>query len=259
MLKITSPHNEKIKNLVKLTKNRERSKNSLIIIEGARAIKEALRAGLAISQLFCCPGIIKDRSVLAKFKNFIEVDEAIFLKVSYAEHPDGYLALAAPKILNFESVKLSKKPLVLVLESLEKPGNLGAILRSAYASKVDLVVINNPKTNIYNPNVIRASEGFLFQNQVVMASRPETYNFLKNHKICIVATSLKADKIYTSFNFTQPCALVIGSEDKGLSRDWLSQADKQIKIPMQTGIDSLNASVSTAVILFEAWRQRGFI
>lgn len=258
MLKITSPHNEKIKNLIRLAKNRERDKQSLIIIEGARAIKEAMRAGFLVSQAFFCRELIKDKSLLPNFPDFIEVEPSVFKRVSYAENPDGYLVLAKPKYLDLKDSKLSSQPLVLVLESLEKPGNLGAILRSAYAAKVDLIIINDPKTDIYNPNVIKASEGFLFNNQVLIATQKATYKFLKDHGILILATSIQATKIYTGIDFTKPYALVIGSESKGLSRSWLSLADEQIKIPMKPGIDSLNASVSTAIILFEAWRQRGF-
>lgn len=258
MLKITSPHNEKIKQLIGLSKSKERNKQALIIIEGARAIKEALRAGFVVNQAFFCREMIKERSLLSKLSNFIEVEAKIFRKISYAENPDGYLVLAQPKYLDLSQVNLSRNPLVLVLESLEKPGNLGAILRSAYAAKVDAVIINDPQTDIYNPNVIRASEGFLFNNQVVVASQKETLGFLKSKGVYILATSLRATKVYTGFDFTKPCAIVIGSESKGLSHSWLSLADEQIKIPMQPGIDSLNVSVSTAIVLFEAWRQRGF-
>lgn len=266
MEKITSLQNQKIKNLIKLAKPRERKKQNLIIIEGQRAITEALRAKFVIKELFFCPElggtamikeIIKDGPGAKDFVR-TQVSPEVFKKITYAENPDGYLAIAEPRYLNLEESKLSKNPLIIVLESLEKPGNLGAILRTAYAAKVDLIIINDLKTDIYNPNVIRASEGFLFNNQIVVASREETSVFLKKKKIKTFATSLKAKKVYTGSNFKNSVALIIGTESSGLSTDWLSLADEQIKIPMQAGIDSLNVSVSTAIILFEAWRQRDF-
>lgn len=261
MEKITSPQNEKIKNIIKLSKARERQKQSLLIIEGARAIKEAIKAGFLLPELYYCPEIIqdnKDKDVFKRKFNLIAVSREIFTKITYSENPDGYLALALPKYLKLDEVKISQNPLVIVLESLEKPGNLGAILRTAYAAKIDLIIINDPKTDIYNPNVIRASEGFVFAKQIVVASRQETYNFLVSNKIKIVASSIKAEKVYTECNLKKGVAVLMGTESTGLSKDWLKLADEQIIIPMNTGIDSLNVSVSTAIIIFEAWRQRGF-
>ncbi|MCX6798276.1 MAG: RNA methyltransferase [Candidatus Falkowbacteria bacterium] len=263
MEKITSPQNLKIKNLIKLFKGRERKKQSLIIIEGERAIEQAVRGGFLIKEIFYCPEIAKTKLSRVRFlnnKDYLSspVSARVFNKITYAEKPDGYLALAEAKYLGLDKIKLDNRALVIVLESLEKPGNLGAILRTAYAAKVDLIIINDLKTDIYNPNVVRASEGYLFDSRVVVADKNETYNFLKKNKVKVLATSLRAKKIYTNFDFKIATAIIMGTESSGLSNDWLKLADEQIKIPMNQGIDSLNVSVSTAIILFEAWRQRGF-
>jgi len=260
MEKITSQHNGKIKNLIKLAKAKERKKQSLIIVEGARAMSEALKAKIEIKQFFYCPEL--DNQKKNQFKLAISpilVSREVFLKIAYAENPDGYLALVeAPKTSLLPSLKVKADSLFLVLESLEKPGNLGAILRSAYAAKVEAIIINDPKVDIYNPNVVRASEGLLFANKVVLAGQEESLSFFEANGVKTLATSLKASRIYTEIDFKRASAIIIGSEAQGLGQFWLKRADERIKIPMRPGMDSLNASVSAAVVIFEAWRQRGF-
>lgn len=258
MEKITSSQNKRIKELLKLAKPRERHKQGLIVIDGLRAIKEAVKANFIINEIFYCPEIAKSQWLNLKNFSTCELAKNLFLKISYAENPDGYLAIAEPRQLGLDQVKLSDKPLILVLEALEKPGNLGAILRTAYAAKVDLIIINDPKTDIYNPNVVRASEGFIFDHQLVVADAKSTREFLKSHHIKTFATSLKARKNYVAADFKEACAIVFGAESSGLGAAWLKAADEQIKIPMREDMDSLNVSVSAAIILFEAWRQRGF-
>jgi TrmH family RNA methyltransferase len=259
MLKITSLDNNKIKEVVSLQKNKKRQEAGLILVDGFREIILAKQADLEIIDLFYCPDLTKkgldDFSKLEKEK-IVEVSEAVFKKICYKEKPDGLFAIIRRPGNDFKKIKLSKKPLVLVLEAVEKPGNLGAIIRTAYAAGVEAIIINNGQTDIYNPNVIRASEGLIFFQPVFNLSFDKTIKFFKDNKIKSFAAGTKGSKDYLTVNYSQACALVLGSEDKGLSDNWLEKADQVIKIEMQKGIDSLNVSVSGAIIVYEALRQR---
>ncbi|MFH1583087.1 MAG: RNA methyltransferase [Candidatus Falkowbacteria bacterium] len=254
--KIESLQNEKIKNIVKLREvGRERKKQGLFLIEGWREINLALKAGVEIESLYYSPDYIKQELAFNQEK-IIEVSKKVFDKISYRENPDGFLAVAKAKQKKLENIKLSPKPLIIVLEAVEKPGNLGAILRTADAIGADAVIINDIKTDIYNPNVIRASQGTVFTVPTVLSLIEETVKFFKNNKIKILATTPEAEKQYTEADYKAGCAIIMGAEDKGLSKKWLSSADEKIKIKMRGQIDSLNVSVSAAVVLFEAVRQR---
>jgi len=180
----------------------------------------------------------------------------VFKKMAYREHPDGLLAVAQVKPLALSEIKLSENPLVIILESLEKPGNIGAILRSAESAGADAVIITESKTDIYNPNVIRSSLGTIFSNQIALTTNQELTNWLKKNKIKTVAAHPHADIAYTKADLSKNIAIIIGTEDLGLSEYWLTNADEKIIIPMKGKIDSLNASASLAIILFEAIRQR---
>jgi len=209
--------------------------------------------------LFYCPELAREG--IGEFNNrkdleIIEVNEKVYKHICYKDKPDGFLALAEAKNLKLDDIKLKQNPLVIILEAVEKPGNIGAILRTAYAVGADAVIINDIKTDIYNPNIIRASEGHIFTNQVIVSSVKETISWLKKNKIISLAAATKSSKSYTKVNLKEGIAIVLGSEAEGLSKEWLSNAEKLIKIPMNRGIDSLNVSVSAAVILFEALRQR---
>lgn len=255
---ITSAHNPKIKELIKLRKARERKKQALIIIEGQPEITLAKQSGLKIIELFYCQAFAGQSKKISEpeEKLITPLAPSVFKKISLRENPDGLLALAEPRYLKLAEIKLSQNPLVIILESLEKPGNLGAILRSADAAGADAVIINDPKTDIYNPNVIRASRGAVFTNQIAVAKTEEIKKWLKKNKIKSLAATPKADKLYTKASYQGPVAIIIGGEHKGLSQAWLEAASEKIKIPMAGRIDSLNASVSAAIILFEAIRQR---
>lgn len=256
LVKIDSLQNEKIKNIVKLRESgQEREKQGLFIIEGWREINLALKHGEEIENLIYSPEYIKQELAIDEEK-IIEVAKKVFAKISYRENPDGFLAIAKIKKQSLEDVKLSPNPLVIILEAVEKPGNLGAILRTADAAQVDAIIINNPQTDIYNPNVIRASQGTVFTVPTVLSSLEETMEFCKKNKIKILAATPDTEKEYTEIDYNQGCAIVMGTEDKGLSGEWLKAADERIKIKMRGKIDSLNVSVSAAVILFEALRQR---
>jgi len=243
-----------------LQKAHERKKQSLIIIEGEREIKMALDCGWEISEFYYCPELTSEATKTNWLPiNTNIVSEAVFQKIAYKENPDGFLALARPQYLELKDIKLSSNPIVIVLEAVEKPGNLGAILRTAHAANVDAIIINDPQTDIYNPNVVRASMGHIFSKQVVVASIDDTTKWLKLNKIKAIATSLKAKKFYHETDLSIPFALIMGTEKFGISDKWLKEIKTSIKIPMQNKIDSLNVSVSTAIIIYEGQRQRDFV
>lgn len=255
-IKIDSLQNEKIKNIIKLRDSgQERKRQGLFLIEGRREINLALKGGVEIKRLFYCPDYNRQKLAISQEK-IIETARKVFAKISYRENPDGFLAVARFREIKLADIKLSPMPLIIVLEAVEKPGNLGAILRTADAAAVEAVIINDGKTDLYNPNVIRASQGAVFTVPTVISSIRETVDFCKNNKIKILATTPAAKKSYTEINYNSGCAIILGAEDKGLSRPWLKAADEEIKINMRGQIDSLNVSVGAAVILFEAIRQR---
>lgn len=254
---ITSAQNPQIKEIIKLQKPRERKEAGLIVVEGHQEILMAIGAGFEIEKLFLCPDLTGKKRIERVEDDFvISVVPAVFKKIAYRENPDGFLALVKLKTLELEEIKLSKNPLVIVLEALEKPGNLGAILRSADAAGADAVIISDQRTDIYNSNVIRASLGTVFTNQVAVSSAKEIQKWLSKNKIKSFAATPDADKLYTEVNYKGRIAIVVGEEHEGLSEEWLEKSDEKIKIPMAGKIDSLNVSVSTAIILFEAIRQR---
>jgi TrmH family RNA methyltransferase len=264
MFKIDSLNNQTVKDIVRLGKAGIRKEKGLIIIDGAREISLAVKSGLKIEKLFYCPILVKKKNEnAAKFfgvaaEKIIEVSQPVFQKICYKENPDGFLAVA---IESAETVladfKPSKKSLIIILENVEKPGNLGAILRTAYAVGAAAIIINDNQTDIYNPNVIRASEGYVFAAKIIKASVEETVKWLKKNKIKSFGAASRGSKNYFKVDLSGATAIVLGSEADGLSAQWLKSADSLIKIPMSAGMDSLNVSVAAAVILFEAVRQRG--
>jgi TrmH family RNA methyltransferase len=263
--KITSIQNPKIKNLIKLQKASERREQGLFVIEGAREIGLALEAGYKAKSFFITDTLINNNEVkelLAKSniqKEVYEITSDIFSKLAYREGSDGLLMLSEPKSNQLNDIKLSPNSFVIVLEAVEKPGNLGAILRTADAAGVDALIICDPRTDFYNPNVIRSSVGCLFTTQVSACSNAATLEWLKSNRINIYAAALtNQSKLYTTINFCNNSAVVMGTEADGLSDFWLSNCDEKIIIPMLGKIDSLNVSNATAIIVFEALRQRQF-
>lgn len=258
---ITSTQNPKVKNIIALEKPRERRKQCLFVIEGRKEIGMALNAGYKVGNLFFCEEIIS-RQALEELnvddKLLIPVSRDVFDKIAIRENSGGVLAVAEQKVHRLEDIRLSKTPLILVLESVEKPGNLGAILRTADAVGVDAVIICDPQTDFYNPNVIRSSIGCLFTKQVASADSASTIQWLKENEIEIYCTYLKASKPYDQIDYRKPSAIVMGTEATGLSDQWVSASTANIIIPMQGVIDSMNVSTAAAVVVFEAKRQRGF-
>ena len=263
MERIVSLQNPKVKNIAKLSKNKERREQNLFIIEGARELSLAITADYETESVFICPELFVKSDypdVLDSIpeNKLFEVSEAIFEKIAYRESSDGLLTLARPKSHIINDLKLSDNPFIIILEAVEKPGNLGAILRTADAANADAVIICDPATDLYNPNAIRSSVGCIFTVQTAVCTSQEALGFLHQKKIKTFAAELNASLWYQDTDFKQPSAIIMGTEADGLTDFWLKNADARIKIPMRGKIDSLNVSVSTAVLTFEAMRQRGF-
>lgn len=263
MENITSLQNPKIKNIVKLGKAKERKEQNLFILEGARELTLALSVNYEIESVFVCPDLFANTdypSVLddvADSKKY-DVTKQVFEKIAYREGSDGLLALMRPKSHELSALNINNNPFIIILEAVEKPGNLGAILRTADAAQADAVIICDPSTDVYNPNTIRSSVGCIFTVPTAVCTSKEVLEWLHKNKITSYAAELQASEWYQDIDYTSPTAIVMGTEADGLTRFWLDNADKRIKIPMRGKIDSLNVSVSTAVITFEAMRQRGF-
>jgi len=261
--KITSLQNPRIKQIVLLQqKSKERIRQNLIIVEGYREIRWAVEAGFTARSLFFCPELLNvdSREALGMFKTDIltEVSREVFNKIAYREGSDGLVLLASAIKTSLDDLILSDNPLVIVLEAVEKPGNLGAVLRMADAAKVDAILICDHLTDIYNPNVIRSSIGCVFTKQVVACSTEEAIAWLKVKGIRSFAAALTAKQFYHQVDLTIPAAIVMGTEAYGLTEKWLKSVDEGIIIPMLGKHDSLNIAMATAIITFEALRQRKF-
>lgn len=252
---ITSKTNPKIKNIIKLEKASERREQNRILIEGRREIERAVACGFEVDTLFICQDIAKDGAAITA-RSVEEVSLEVFEKIAYREGSDGLLAVAIPKYADLQQFKPKKNPLIIVLETVEKPGNLGAVMRTADAAGVDAVIIADPRTDLYNPNAIRASVGCIFSVPLFACSSEECIKWLKDNKITIYCTYLKASIDYLDADFKKASAIVMGTEATGISQQWVDAADQNIIIPMNGIADSLNVSVTTAIVTFEAIRQR---
>ncbi len=290
-IKITSTANPAVKHALSLQKASVRKREGLFIIEGLREIRLAMRAGYMFDSLFYCPGITSGiagnatagepapgEPVAGHFSGahgsfdeiadivgtltgqarIIETSVHVFSRLAYREGSGGVLAVARQKKHLIEEISLMENPLVLVAESVEKPGNLGAILRTADAAGVDAVLVCDSATDIYNPNVVRSSLGTLFTVPVACCSSAEAIAWLKANNIRIFTTALTASVPYHEAGFAGPCAIVAGAEATGVSPAWEENCDINIIIPMFGKVDSINVSAAISVVLYEALRQRGF-
>ena len=262
MKQITSVQNPFIKSLVQLQeKAKVRKQTGTFLIEGKREIELALKGGYELETILFLPEIISEKQLndlTTKPLNVIEISKEVYQKLAYRDTTEGILAIAKTKSLALSDLKLSKNPLILVGESLEKPGNVGAILRTADAANIDAVIIANPKSDLYNPNIVRSSVGCLFTRQIAIGTTEEVIAYLKANNINIYSATLQDSTEYHTQNYTTPTALVVGTEATGLSEKWRTESTKNIIIPMQGEIDSMNVSVAAAILLFEAKRQRQF-
>lgn len=260
---ITSLQNPAIKNIVKLSKSKERNEQQLFVIEGARELSLALEGGYEITGAYVCREFFNRTrypDVLDPIADtmIVDISREVFRKIAYRENSDGIVALARPKQHGLDNLKLTNNPFLILLESVEKPGNLGAVLRTADAAAADAVIVCDPRNDLYNPNVVRSSVGGLFTVQTALCTSSEALEWLRKNNIASFAAELRAAEFYQNIDLTAPSAIVMGTEAEGLTDFWLDNATKRIKIPMRGKIDSLNVSVSTAVLTFEAMRQRGF-
>jgi TrmH family RNA methyltransferase len=255
MEQISSPHNQHIKQVISLsTKSSARKQQGLLVIEGLRELHLATQAGYRIETLFVCPEIFCGTPPTCR-KTF-EITKSIFEKIAYRTGSDGILAVAAQKTHRVEDLQLGQNPFILLLEGVEKPGNIGAILRSADAAGVNAVIVCDPLCDIYNPNTVRASIGTLFSSHIACCTNQDAFRFLTQNNIRILAADLQATEFYQHTDMRGATAVAFGTEADGLSEFWLRNAHSRIKIAMRGCIDSLNVSVSAAVITFEAMRQR---
>ncbi len=262
---ITSIKNPLIKEIIQLQeKSRKRKKEYRFIIEGVREISLALKGNYKIQSLLFCDEILPFLKVKELISNtdsieIIQISTEVYQKISHRKTTEGIIAIVKGKTLELSNLNIPENPLLLVAEAPEKPGNIGALLRTADAANLDAVLIANPKTDMYNPNIIRSSVGCLFTNQIATGSTEEILSFLKQKKINIYGAALLKNSIpYIETDLTKSTAIVVGTEATGLSETWLKNTTKNIIIPMQGEIDSLNVSVSAAILIFEAKRQRGF-
>jgi TrmH family RNA methyltransferase len=264
---ISSLQNHLVKKVTLLKeKSRERRSSGSFVLEGQREFDLACKGGYNIQYVFFCPKIISEENLrqklesLEKFPQIIEVSLEIYQKMAYRDSTEGIVAVASSKkhIVNDLSFR-NKNPLVLIAEAPEKPGNIGALLRTADAANLDAVIIANSKGDLYNPNIIRSSVGCLFTVNIATGTTTEVIRFLKQNNIAIYSAALSASCVYTEVDYKKGCAIVVGTEATGLTQEWLESSDQNIIIPMQGEIDSMNVSVSAAILIFEAKRQRNFL
>ena len=252
---ISSAQNPKVKRLLLLQqKSSERKKTGLFVVEGRRELQHCVEAGYEVDTVFM---VYPQPAANVPASGRVEwVTPAVYERMAYRGGTEGVIAIVKARAQSLDSLSLPANPLLVVLESVEKPGNLGAILRSADAARADAVIVCDPLTDLYNPNLIRSSIGAIFTVPCVACSSEACIQFLKARGIRILTAQLQDSHLYYDTDMTCGTALVMGTEDTGLTAQWRQAADAHIRIPMQGRLDSLNVSVSTAILLFEAVRQR---
>ncbi len=276
---ITSFQNPKIKHAVKLSQRKDRDREGLLVVEGRDEIVLALQGGLRPFRLFYSPGLRNgsDSELLGTFTalggEVIEISPQLMEKIAYRQHPDAWLCIAFQPETSLSSMKHSSMnqteatgstrdqshpsmPLYLITEGIEKPGNFGAMLRTADACGVQGVISLGGKTDLFNPNVVRASKGSIFTVPIAAADNQQVYEWLEEQNITIVAADPHDAKPYWEVSYRRPCAIVVGSEDQGLSEFWKKNAHELVTIPMVGTVNSLNVALSAGLLLYEAIRQR---
>lgn len=254
---ITSVHNPKIKQLVALQqKSSLRRDTALFVVEGRRELEHCIRSGFVPDSIFVCPEIFgPDVSDFGCPKVF-ELSREVYGKVAYRDSTEGIIAEIRYKGLSLADLKPGDSPLIIVLESVEKPGNLGAVLRSADAAGADAVIVCDPLTDLYNPNLIRSSIGAVFTVPTVLCSSEQAIAWLRQKGVSILTAQLQDSSLYYDVDMKKGTAIVMGTESTGLTAAWRDAADAHIRIPMLGRLDSLNVSVSASILMFEAVRQR---
>lgn len=256
-MQIESLQNPRIKNLLKLQeKSRERKTQGLFIVEGKQENELAVKGGYEAVEIYVCEDIYESTIDFGRAKMF-EITRIVFEKLAYRKSTGGIIGVYKTKSSNLSTLKLPENPLVIVLEAVEKPGNLGAVLRTGDGAKVDAVIVCDETVDFFNPNVIRSSVGTLFTNKIASASKEEVLSFLKENKVQVVSTFLRDETISLyDADFTSASAIILGTEATGLSDFWADNSAALIKIPMLGFVDSLNVSNAAAICVYEAVRQR---
>lgn len=260
---ITSLQNQRIKQAVKLRQHTYRDRTGLMLVEGYREIRRALDNHYRLSSLFVCPDFYLGKNepglveqCRAGGTEIIVCTKPVFAKIAYRERPEGLLGVMPWMRTTLDQIRLRPQPLLVVAEAIEKPGNLGTILRSSDAAGADAVIVCDPRTDIYNPNVVRASIGTIFSVPVVTETFETVHAWLRRHRILTLAATPHAQQTYTAPDLTVGVAIVLGTEQLGLSERWMTAADLQVRIPMHGQADSLNVAAAATILLFEVRRQR---
>lgn len=261
---INSAQNPFIKELLQLKeKSRTRKSKGLFIIEGKRELSLAIKGGYHIKTLLFYPNLFSEseaKSMRHYGIEIIEISKAVFEKLAHRQTTEGIIGVVENKSHSLEDLKFSSKnPLILVAEAPEKPGNVGALLRTADAAKLDAVIIANPLSDLYNPNIIRSSVGCVFTTQIAIASTTEAIEYLKHLNFNIYSAILQESVAYDKQDYTLPTAIAVGTESTGLTDSWRKVSKANIHIPMAGVIDSMNVSVAAGILIFEAKRQRNFL
>lgn len=261
---LASPSNPRIRSAVRLRDRRERDASGLTLVDGARELRRALAAGVEVVEVFVCEPLLAGEdargaldALAARGVAMTTTSQSAFAKLAFGDRAEGLVAVVRAPSLALDELRLPADPLILVVEGVEKPGNIGAILRSADGAGVDAVIAASPRTDLANPNAIRASAGTIFTVPMAAATSDEVIAWLRSREIRIVAAQVNAPLAYTDMDLTGSVAIVLGSEADGLTDGWLAPDIDAIHLPMLGIADSLNVSVSAAVLAYEARRQRG--
>ncbi len=257
--RITSLQNPRVKHALKLRQRRQRESAGVMLVEGGDELALAIQGGAEPRVVFTCPELHQPTFYtlsLPPGADVVEVSRPVFNKLAYRDNPDGWLAILPAPRRTLTDLLLSAAPVLLVAAAVEKPGNLGAMLRTADAAGVEALIVCDPATDLGNPNVVQASRGTLFTVPVAVAERRELIDWLRDRRISIVAASPRAEMDYAAADLRGAVAIVVGAEDSGLDQAWLDAADRLVRIPMRGRVNSLNVSVSAAILLYEAARQR---
>ncbi|MCF0205903.1 MAG: RNA methyltransferase [Bacteroidales bacterium] len=265
LTQISSVKNPLIKQIATYqAKSKERKADNVVLIEGKKELELAVSANIVFTKILFCPSIISYEELCTNVGNQIktadiyEVSEEVFSKISYRETTGGIYIIGKVSEKKLSDLEVRDNSLFIILEAVEKPGNLGAICRIGDAAKVDGIIICDPHTDIYNPNSVRSSLGCVFSNNVVSTDYESAIKWLRENKITSYAAELRASEFYHKYDYRGKTALVFGTEATGLTEKWISNADHRIKIPMLGVIDSLNVSTSVSAMVFEVLRQRNF-
>jgi len=263
MMKITSPSNPRIKKIVKLKTRKARDLSGLSIIDGIREVTRALEAKASIEEIFMSPEVLMRQAGQAAVDNILswgipvtEVSKEVLSKISFGDRLEGVVAICKPKTNKISQLRIKENPFLVILENVEKPGNLGAILRTCDGAGVDALILCESKIDIFNPNTIRSSIGAVFSVPVYQATNQQALNFCKENNITILSACPQGQQTYYTADLKGSLAIVLGREDTGLSEFWSKASDIKASIPMRGKADSLNVSNAAAILIYEALRQR---